>query len=42
MFPLDAIQAESQPAHVNELENAIKNKYMCETVIQKLTEVQVT
>ena len=36
MFLLDVIQAESQSAHVNELENAIKNIYILETVIQNL------
>lgn len=34
MFLFDVIQAESQSAHVNELENAIKNIYILETVIQ--------
>lgn len=36
MFLFDVIQAESQSAHVNELENAIKNIYILETVIQNL------
>lgn len=36
MFLFDVIQAESQSAHVNELENAIKNIYILETVIQGL------
>lgn len=35
-FPFDVTQAESQSAHVNELENAIKNIYILETVIQNL------
>lgn len=34
MFLFDVIQAESQSAHVNELENAIKNIYILETGIQ--------
>lgn len=36
LFPFDVTQAESQSAHVNELENAIKNIYILETVIQNL------
>lgn len=32
----DVVQAESQSAHVNELENAIKNIYILETAIQAL------
>lgn len=32
----DVIQAESQSAHVNELENVIKNIYILETMIQNL------
>lgn len=36
VFPFDVTQAESQSAHVNELENAIKNIYILETVIQNL------
>lgn len=36
MFLFDVIQAASQSAHVNELENAIKNIYILETVIQDL------
>lgn len=36
VFLLDVIQAESQSAHVNELENAIKNIYILQTVIQNL------
>lgn len=36
LFPFNVTQAESQSAHVNELENAIKNIYILETVIQNL------
>lgn len=36
MFLFGVTQAESQSAHVNELENAIKNVYILETVIQNL------
>lgn len=34
VFLFDVTQAESESAHVNELENAIKNIYTLETVIQ--------
>ena len=36
VFLFDVTQAESQSAHVNELENAVKNIYILETVIQNL------
>lgn len=36
LFLFDGVQVESQSAHANELENAIKNIYILETVTQNI------